>query len=241
MNDDLQAFGLHWRVGRNWGVAHPEETCYADVGEVTVSSDRVRLGIALKPQTFHDRTYPWAIGYISSLESFKYGIFDFVYQLPLGMRLWPAIWLCDRSEWPPEIDIMEAWSGRSWLSRHIRRDYAGLPLMSWMHPGIFHGTNADRRNTAGGWFNGRYTPSLFIDERGVNYCRLLWAPDRVEVYYNGRLIWRCIDGTAMADLRKSSGMEVHLQNCVQSSFTYDDYASLVRRDFSILDFNYKQI
>lgn len=50
------------------------------------------------------------VGAVTSKKSFKYGIYEFNVIFPKGKYLWPAIWLCGKESWPPEIDIVEGYS-----------------------------------------------------------------------------------------------------------------------------------
>ena len=52
---------------------------------------------------------PFTSGVISSQASFKqtYGYFEIYARLPRGKALWPAFWLVEAGQWPPEIDVFE--------------------------------------------------------------------------------------------------------------------------------------
>lgn len=49
-------------------------------------------------------------GTLRSKEEFSFGTFSLEIKLPEGYNLWPSFWLTGVGNWPPEIDIMEAWS-----------------------------------------------------------------------------------------------------------------------------------
>jgi beta-glucanase (GH16 family) len=67
------------------------------------------------PQELRSKLYnfPFTSGVINTLNSFKqkYGYFEIRARLPRGKGLWPAFWLLQPNEWPPEIDILEAMDG----------------------------------------------------------------------------------------------------------------------------------
>ena len=237
MEDYIEAYGLHWRVGRPWGVAHPKDKCYADAGEVDVRGNIMRLGIGLKPQTFHGRCYPWAVGYVSSVERFKYGTFLFQFKLPLGGHLWPALWLSDAELWPPEIDVVEGWSGLSAMARHTRHCYRRGPGLNRIFPGVHYGTKENHMGYSGG-LPRRSTLWYALSTEGMNTATLLWMPDRVQVWYNGIEVMDLRDEEVLSWLRDSTGMNIHLNNYVHLDFSYDDYIDLRRRDLTVYDVKY---
>jgi beta-glucanase (GH16 family) len=55
----------------------------------------------------------YASGMIRSRQTFRYGYFEARIKIPTGKGLWPAFWLNSdydengKTDWPPEIDIME--------------------------------------------------------------------------------------------------------------------------------------
>jgi beta-glucanase (GH16 family) len=56
------------------------------------------------------RGIPSAVCQLKTKDSWLYGIFVVSAKLPKGTHLWPAIWLCGKEHWPPEIDAIEAYS-----------------------------------------------------------------------------------------------------------------------------------
>ena len=68
-------WGFDWRVGRNWGLAHPKGNCYADSTQVYVAEDWkaaqkirwpiLKLGIGENPRTFDiegkDKLYEYGV------------------------------------------------------------------------------------------------------------------------------------------------------------------------------------
>jgi len=240
MESNLEAYGLHWRVGRPWGVAHPDDICYADDGEVDIRGNIVNLGVGLKPHTFHGKIYPWAVGYISSVERFKYGTFIFQFRLPLGRRLWPALWLCDAEVWPPEIDVVEGWSGMSPMARHTRHCYRRGPGLNRIFPGVHYGTVENHMGVSGG-LPRRSTLWYMLHTEDMNTATLLWMPDRVTVHYNGHRVMDLRDDRVLAWLRDSGGMNIHLQQSVDNTFDYDDYVGLQRRELTVYDIKYQPL
>ncbi len=55
------------------------------------------------------KTTNYKSGMVSSRESFnqKYGYWETKIKNPKGQGLWPALWMCAKESWPPEIDIFD--------------------------------------------------------------------------------------------------------------------------------------
>jgi len=77
-------------------------------GILTIKAQRTPT--ELLPRLYN---YPFTSGVISSRESLKqtYGYFEIRARLPHGKALWPAFWLVEPKQWPPEIDVFEAFDG----------------------------------------------------------------------------------------------------------------------------------
>lgn len=234
----MKAFDFNWNIGEPWGVAHPDHACYASAEEVYYSNGIMYLGISMKPAMHHGRRYMWAIGKVSSEEVVKYGTMEVVFQLPLGRRLWPAIWLYDAETWPPEIDVMEAWSGQGLWPLQGRSDYLRLPWAQNIHPSLIHPEGlCGSYGTVGNKGVWRWQ----IDTYGLNKATLVWTPDEITVKYNGYTVMSERRAEVLEAYNKSHGMRVILNNYVDNAYTYDDYTDLRRRDFKILDVKYRQL
>ena len=99
-----------WRVitgGYGWG--NNEDQFYVDNNKNIKVENGVLKIIALK-EDYENRHY--TSGKIETLQSFKYGRFEFVCKVPKGKGSWPAIWLLPVNKqggWPlcGEIDVVE--------------------------------------------------------------------------------------------------------------------------------------
>lgn len=238
MDETFELFGHHWRTGRSWGLAHPEDICYADSRQALIVDGALHLTIAPRPRVFFEKEYPWAVGYVSSVEHFKYGYLEVEFTLPMGARnLWPAIWLTDCDTWPPEIDIMEAWSGRQDFPMPRTGSYRRWPLFNRIRPCLHWGTAADHRQLPGGLW-GKGTPCYHVRQNKTNRCSIRWTPERIEVFYNDHLAMRVTDRRLLEPYNKSHGMEIHLNNYVTNDFSQDDYLDLRRNELVIHSLNY---
>lgn len=228
----IEALGFSWMVGRNWGLAHPDHICYADEKCVEIGENgEIRLGILKDPAEFNSKIYDWGVGYLSSIEAIKYGTLELDFTLPTGNNLWPALWMYDCKTWPPEIDIVEGWSGD-----FIRSSYLRFPGFNKIFPGVV----LERRLSRSGGFMGKCTPACYIKKNRVNTCALYWTPEIMEVRYNGRLVMREKDPRRLEQLNASSGMNIHLQNYVTNDFTEEDYKGIKQQDLKVYKIRYTQ-
>jgi hypothetical protein len=252
----MEYFGINWQIGRPWGNHHPEHNCWNSPESVKYEDDTLCLGVDYKPVIFdvpdrddpgktYKKRYPWSVGYVTSTDSFKYGYFRVEFKLPLGKQLWPAIWLSDRKTWPPEIDIVEGWSDQyNWLikPKSVNWIYRINPLANRIFPSVHTGTNPEEhRIKSYKKFNG--TPSSYIDITGRNVCELIWAPDRLVIYYNGRKVMEETRPEILKYYNESSGMNLHLNNYVTNNFHIDEFIHMNdRKDtckwFYIFDIEY---
>jgi beta-glucanase (GH16 family) len=97
----------------DWQPYHPDfPHQWYDPDQVKRTGDGVEFSAIEKPRYFPalKRTILYAIGKIRSKEGYKYGIFIVTAKLPTGKGLHAALWLSGLYMWPPEIDIVEAYS-----------------------------------------------------------------------------------------------------------------------------------
>ncbi len=227
----IDLFGFTWIVGRHWGLAHPDDICYADAGPIDIKNDHeVWLGIEHNPKVFYfddwPKVYPWAVGYLVSNEAIKYGYLKVDFEFPLGKQVWPAIWLSDCETWPPEIDIMEAWSDQyQWCifkPKTPEKVYRYTPFSNRIFPSVHLGTKPSEH-----WFKSFQrmggSPKKWMKVGERNTCELIWTPDRVVVLYNGHKAMDVKDKKIMKYYNDSKGMFIHIDNYVSNDFTMDDF------------------
>ena len=250
--ENFNKFGFNWRVGRSWGLAHPNHICWCDSNCVDVRPDGIILSIERNDKAFVTdkpemwgkiKTYQWGVGYISSIETIKYGTLKIDFILPQGNHLWPAIWVTDGKTWPPEIDIVEAWSNDIKGKHRYNRMWGCIPLpfVNRIFPGVVIGDCVNNKGYKSytNIFKGTYPKCLNID--GVNTCILHWQPHEISIIWNGYIIAHEKDPDVLNWFNKSEGMEIHLNNYVTNDFTQEDYNNLPSYNASslkILDLEY---
>jgi hypothetical protein len=236
-NQDFKLWDINWRIGRNWGIAHPDHTCWCS-GDmvftrhdaVNSSYDAARLGIGKEYREFYSQTYPWKVGYISSVDTFKYGAFTFFFILPRGRHLWPAIWLTDGKTWPPEIDIVEGWTNDK-SEKHPYRKYSHdiFPICctNKIFPGLVTGNCLENKGGKSYYNLFHGTNSKYMDtDLGINSCMLEWNPNKIAVWYNGHKVMEETNPDMLRWFNESDGMEIHLDNYVMNEFSFKDFDRL---------------
>lgn len=240
----MEYFGINWQIGRPWGNHHPDHNCWNAPESVVFKDNILQLGVDYKPVIFdvpdpnnpgqtYKKRYPWSVGYVTSTDSFKYGYFRVDFKLPLGKQLWPAIWLSDQDTWPPEIDIVEGWTDQyNWpifKPKSVDRIYRINPFANRIFPSVHLGTNPKEHHMKSyKKLNG--SPTCYLDVTGINVCELVWAPDRLRIYYNGRLVMDESNPEVLKYYNESNGMKIHLNNYVTNNFNIDDYIHMNDRN-----------
>jgi beta-glucanase (GH16 family) len=138
-----------WQTTYPWGArnnaGNSELQYYADDafaegnGALSIRADRRAMG-----------GYPYTAGLISSYGSFAttYGYAEIRARLPRGKGYWPGFWLSpqDYSQWPPEIDVVEAagdqpdtvtmtyhYKDGAGAAQQTTRDYTGPDFTAGFH------------------------------------------------------------------------------------------------------------
>ena len=190
---DLTTLDLDdWDLGPSWGDYHPEllNAYYDRTGETieTDSSGIMKIGVKRKPKTFvteDDRqiNIPYVRGRLHSKMKFRYGWFEAKIKQPKGKNLWTAFWLTGAHSWPPEIDIFEAYTDEG-------KNYKeGIWKNTKIKPNLHYGYLDKGTKEA---YGTRSIPTWGMTERFVHYA-CLWEKDRIEIYYDGQLAFRCTD------------------------------------------------
>lgn len=220
-----------WMNGQPWGEAHPNKDViwYADKDETyTDRQGSLVLNINNNQKYFggdvnHVKKY--GCGCVSTYTSFLYGHFHFEYILPIGIHLFPAIWLSGFDNWPPEIDIVEGWSGDGYFKQG-QPNYKKFLGFNRIHPSVYYGKDS-QGNVLGKGYGSLCTSNVtfqWYQQLGgkINTCDLYWNKDRVVVYYNGHVVMDIQDETILRGLRER--MYVCIDFAVNDNFTEDDYS-----------------
>ncbi len=241
--------GYEWMNGQPWGEAHPDKTqlWYADETEAIKIMCNDNIGILLdinnNPRYFPDidQTKPFGCGCISTVETFLYGHFHFEYILPIGIHLWPAIWLSGADDWPPEIDIVEGWSGNGYFIKN-QPNYKKFIGFNYIHPGVYYGKDSEG-NVLGKGFGSLGTKNTTYQcyqklNHKLNTCDLYWYPDHVKAYYNNHLVMDITEKEILDGL--NGRMYICMDSWIWNNFSQKDFENYKTKGspFVITDFKY---
>jgi beta-glucanase (GH16 family) len=196
-----------WRIGQLWGTFHPN-ALYQYYGEDSVCIKD--YGLVLK-ETYSPKDFtlengtvvsiPYSVGLVSSRTSFEYGFFKFTVSLPNGKGLWPAVWFNGVDNWPPEIDVIEAYSDE--------KGKYGQKLQT----NFFFGPSTGAE-MAGPRNNPVFNPLAVL----VMSC--WWTEDFIKIYYNGYLV-RVITSKNILKWFKGQRMSIVLNNAIRQEYSAD--------------------
>ena len=220
--------GYEWRTSERWGLAHPDKPyVWYDPDCAKVIGDELHLYIKKDPKEIIGDTYrlhaTYGCGLLSSTENnpmFKFGTYEWVAKLPKGKNLWPALWMWSFDSWPPEIDVVEAFSNCNGGYFKFNHKWK---LFQWNVQTNFHVEGAK-------WNMAQCVPILkgcFKDpaKNFITY-KLVWTPNYIEFYYDGVMIRRSDDKDLMKylDDNTKKGMNV-IMNTNPTDKYCDDHVS----------------
>ncbi len=198
--------GYTWKAAQENGrLIHPDSPWYwYSLDTIRICSDNVlELYIKYNPKEikhWNGKTYHPTIEVptMRTIETFGYGTFKADIMLPTGTNLWPSFWTTGSGNWPPELDIMEAWSEDD---KYFKWFIAQPPYFSpsWRTTTNVHYRNKDLEHKSVGsrnisWFKQRNNPCIeYIEYK----CE--WLPNSITFYANGREV-RKITGDVCKDL-----------------------------------------
>ena len=202
MKEIIEWSDYTWLTKEPWGRIHPDKAWnHYDKTAVEIDEDNVlHLKTQYNPQKIiHDGEiyHPeYGVGLISSTEKFHFGYFEIEAKLPTGYALWPAFWMYG-SPWPPEIDILEGYTGnrQDYLHFNIHNPLAYNKVESCIHYGNVKEetkTNLPAR-----------AAMMFKDPRKhfIKYaCE--WREDFIKIYYDGKLVRTITDKQVLEDMNK---------------------------------------
>lgn len=196
----IKAFGREWDTTMNGRVFHSEHPNH-HYDDSCVSYDEksncVLLTADWDPKIIEHKGQKYdsyyKTGLIRSTESFGFGMFKADIVLPKGLYLWPAFWLTPDGQWPPEIDVMEAYSGHDKVG--YKRNILTYDVGSQVHYGDCQWNHHAMRR--------HHMLRCFPDpqEEMIEYS-LLWTQDEVRICYNGFTVLNCTGSKALKYLNR---------------------------------------
>jgi len=237
--DKFKWSGFEWIPKERWGICHPiKPDWWYDPERVEIDeNDTLHLKTKWNPKHINDEIgeSKIGVGLISSVDKFKYGEYEIEAKLPKGKDLWPAFWMWAWESYPPEIDVLEAystyhnkissyWNGRlhEWLFGKFWRVESNVHL-------IDNTSDENRSLGAERNFFGFKDPS----KRFIKY-KLIWLKDKIEIYYDGKLNRRITDRNILKQFDNVT-MNVILNNGITAEA---DPTKIKETDYQIKSFNY---
>ena len=197
--------GYEWRCRERWGNQHPDKpwTYYSkDCVNIDKNGNLVL--------TIDSSSKPFPMGLVSTTENnpkFGHGIYKWIAKLPQGKHLWPALWMYSWDCWPPEIDVMEAWTNSC----------------GGYFNGLNMGINTNVHYTAGNLDTMKHLPSKYCldswPSKGFNEYKLMWDRTSMQFFYNDKL-FRTIEGYPVEWTNKNIE---HGMNVIMNLHPTEDY------------------
>lgn len=207
---------------------------------VNVHPDRVELSVVTKDCQFkYPYIYPvqdkdsvtkqFCAGELCSVDTFTYGTFTWVASMPNAPELWPALWLCGRDEWPPEIDCVEGYSDKN-------GSYIKNCISTKLETNVHYKDNSVVKNVKA---SGIPTILYKLFKRKKDTWKIKWTPKHIKIYWNGIRI-RYIRNRDVIDYFNSTPrMYVIMNTMVTERFSHDDCKK--NKPFIVYNFKYQPI
>ena len=191
--------GETWRLREEWGDYHPSRTYqWTDPGATRVQDGHLVLKTHRNPRQFGDLTILTGTGLACAVRGTGRGSYKIVARLPRGPWLWPAFWLTSLDSWPPEVDVLEAYSGPrgGYLRPTIRRPLA-----------LFRAETNAYVGSPDSWHDLGARRGLLLRDPAKHYLeyRVDWLPDRLEIWWDERLVRTIRDKELLSQLDRAEG------------------------------------
>jgi len=188
--------GYDWDCKMEGGrIIHPDEPYYwlSDTPDVVKINENNEISMYYRPNPKDVKYWDGKIyhpslerGLIRSLTSFDYGTFSVEALMPKGLNVGASFWLSGDGNWPPEIDICEAWSKNKDYWEIFTKEFPWINP-SWLTTSNVHYNDEDliHRN---------------IKSKNIPYCKqkldptenwikyeCIWEPDKITFKANGKV------------------------------------------------------
>lgn len=225
-----------WEVHERWGIVHPDYPFeYSDKSCVEVRGEKLILKTKYKPKQITGfGLVPYAHGKAICMDQFHFGSYTIICKLPVGNYLWPAIWMYDHKTWPPEIDIMEAYSNSCGSYFNINFNTLKGFFKSLKNPykieanyHINKGEGLGANRVDFNWFTNLNKELVF---------EMVWSPDSIVMFCNEKIYSYITDKQIMSNFQQP--MRFILSNGIRKDSTQTSDSEFVIKDFSYIPINY---
>lgn len=226
-----------WAHGQRWGDIHPDNTrqWYDPMAVVKNRDKSLSLLTRYNPKYFEDLkvTSPIGVGLVNCTTEFDYGYFEIEAMMPKGKNLWPAFWMGSWSTWPPEIDILEAYTNSQ--GNYFHFDWTTPFAFLNVKTNIHYKDENNEYSTSGGkahWFTFKNLTKNYIK------YSCLFSPLEISFFYNERCV-RSITNPNILKRFQGHKMNALLNNAVDHNAVLD--GSHKESEFRIKYFKYTQL
>ena len=183
-------------------------------------------------------------GMIYSVDTFSYGTYTLKCKFPKGKYVEPAFWLSSADSWPPEIDVFEGYAGCLGGYNQIpkRRIESNCHFQVYDDEGEEVVKNHEDCGGIGCSWGAVKNPLA------VNEYKLVWTPDRIDVYYNNKRVrsfteWEWPD--IFLDLENHPNMHVIINTGLRRQYidnykVFDNNPAFCPK-FRLIDFTYEPL
>jgi hypothetical protein len=230
---NLKEFDKFWLKEQPWGKIHPEyQYQWYDSEMVEIKEDKLIL--KSKPnfkdigtifyETTKSNTQPSyiSVGLVTSKIPFNPGHFHFEIELPLDDWTWPAVWTTCFSAWPPEIDLIEAYSGDDNYKNFTR-------LHSNVHYNNLEGKHLSIESDMHPVYKKRFNLAFTI------------LKDRINFYYEGWLVRTVTDPIILKNIWNDPRQMIIFNHAYTWDIMKKGNWKKVNSEFIIHKFIYKEI
>lgn len=232
MNTDKFTWkGYEWQTKERWGYQHPDKP-WAFYSQHCVDIDRDdNLILSISDSlTNYDKTKIFPMGLVSTTQAnplFKYGIYKFTAKLPRGKNLWPALWMYSWDEWPPELDVMEAWTNK--CGNYLMKNIKDMCITT-----AYHYDKNDQHESE----YLKLKDCLFkLPQYNFNDYIMEWTPDYIVFYFNKKVIWEITnkDNLKWISEHSKNGMNVIMNIYPTQNYKDGDMKTpLIIKDFEYI-------
>lgn len=199
-NYTMQNFVAEYYLGPTWGLYHPDNfNQWYDKSAVNLGKDGLKLSITnheYQYDTSFNDTIKNGIGMVISKNSYSYGLFEWNIILPKGKHLWPAIWLTHTETWPPEIDILEAYSNSKMKYRNR------------CNTNIHYGLKDNKKTTKA------MSHGFIVNDSEILNLKLDWTMEYIRIYYNNYLVRQITDKKVLSWFNTVPVMKMIMNNAI---------------------------
>lgn len=240
MSYKINLFGYDWWVYNHtkWDSSRYDDAYFGTQGVAEgVNPSSIRLYIENAPMRFNRKeTEPSENGEVVKHlccgevngPTMSYGTYKWKVIMPTQKHLWPALWLCGKHSWPPEIDVVEGYT-------QDRGDY----VKNWLTTTLETNFHMRRNMKAGTHINigAKGIPTFIykLFKKDIDEYKCVWTPYCVKIYFNGILIRSITNKKFLADINVCPEMYPIMNIMVDNGYVHDEKN---RPHLDIMDFSY---